>query len=258
MTPPIDPSRAQSFDAVAEDYEACRPSYPRALFDAVLAHSGLSPPGPILEIGAGTGKATRRLTERGFEVVALEPGAQLAALGRRVCPGATFIETPFEAWASAEEAFDLVVAAQSFHWIDPDRRMALAARSVSPGGHLALLWNLDPGTGELYERFTEVYAAHTPWISGMGPRNVEEFIARWRGEVVGSGAFPGGVEVFEVPWVAHIDAPDYLRLINTYSDHRTLKDEDRDRLFDALALVIDEGGGVVVKPYVAVAIVARR
>ena len=72
-----------TFDEVAELYDRHRPGYPEALFEDLVALSGLAPAGRILEIGAGTGQATRPLARRGFRVLCLEPGAALARVARR-------------------------------------------------------------------------------------------------------------------------------------------------------------------------------
>jgi len=76
----IDEASRTSFDRNAELYDAARPSYPEALVDEVVAASGIPAGGRILEIGAGTGKATVPFARRGYAVVALEPGANLATI----------------------------------------------------------------------------------------------------------------------------------------------------------------------------------
>ena len=76
--------RALSFGARAEAYERFRPGYPAELFDRVIAYAG-RPVRSALEIGAGTGKATRVLAARGVAVTATEPdGAMLAELRKHV------------------------------------------------------------------------------------------------------------------------------------------------------------------------------
>src|SRR5882672_11678836 len=106
----IDEARRTSFDARAELYDAIRPSYPDALADDVIAAAGRR----ILEIGAGTGQATVVFARRGASIVAIEPGASLAAVLRKNVVGrdVTVEETTFEAWPIARP-FDTVIAAQS-------------------------------------------------------------------------------------------------------------------------------------------------
>jgi len=74
--------RGLSFGSVANQYERYRLDYPDELVDAVLQYAG----GPLrsaLEVGAGTGKATRLFASRGIEVTALEPDAEMAPVLER-------------------------------------------------------------------------------------------------------------------------------------------------------------------------------
>src|SRR3954463_1654193 len=134
----IDETRRQSFDARATLYDAARPSYPEALARELLATAGRR----VLEIGAGPGKATAVFARQGASIVALEPGLRLADVLRRNVAGydVTIENTTFEAWPIARP-FDLVIAAQSIHWVDPSVRYPKAAEVLAPGGVLAVIRN---------------------------------------------------------------------------------------------------------------------
>src|SRR5262245_34603767 len=124
----VDQRRRTSFDAMAERYDAARPSYPEALFRDVLARTGAR---SVLEIGAGTGQATLPLARSGCEVLSLEPGPRLAAILRAKAaafPGVRVVESRFEAWLENPTPHDVVLAAQSLHWVDPALRYAGPAR----------------------------------------------------------------------------------------------------------------------------------
>ena len=75
------------FEQMALEYAEARPPYPVAVFDCLEAAGVIGHGLRILEIGAGAGLATKELSRRGSEVVALEPGAQLVALLRDAVPG---------------------------------------------------------------------------------------------------------------------------------------------------------------------------
>ena len=81
-----------TFDEVAELYDRHRPGYPEALFEDLVALSGIAPAGRILEIGAGTGQATLPLARRGLRVLCLEPGAALARVARGKLAGFPRVE----------------------------------------------------------------------------------------------------------------------------------------------------------------------
>lgn len=126
------------FGSAAEGYERYRPGYPHDLIDAVLGYS-TSPPQTALEVGAGTGKATRLFAARGVKVVALEPDPEMLGVLRRstrYLPVDAVLATLEE--YQTERAFDLVFAAAAWHWTDPETRWARAVRLLMPGGVLAL------------------------------------------------------------------------------------------------------------------------
>ncbi|MEU9989981.1 class I SAM-dependent methyltransferase [Streptomyces sp. NPDC048045] len=145
---PPDPSepahalRAHSFNAAAAQYAANRPSYPPALFDTVEALAGRSLSGArVVDVGAGTGIATALLHERGADVLAVEPGAGMAAEFRRGLPHIPIVQGNGNALPVADARADFLTYAQAWHWTDTARSVPEALRVLRPGGALALWWN---------------------------------------------------------------------------------------------------------------------
>ena len=92
--------RRFTFDAVADLYDQTRPDYPHTLFDDVVRRCGLRSGDAVLELGCGTGQATRHFAERGFKVVALDPGPDLIRVARRNLAqfaDVRYVESSFEA-----------------------------------------------------------------------------------------------------------------------------------------------------------------
>jgi SAM-dependent methyltransferase len=245
----LDESRRTSFDRHPELYDAARPSYPEALVDDVLARTGAR---RIVELGAGTGKATVRFARRGCAITAIEPGAGMAAVLRGNVAGldVTVVESRFEDWRGPEH--DLVLAAQAFHWIDPAVRFA---RTAAAAPWLALVTNekapLDPPL------YAELGAAYARWKPGGGIDDLAAARAGWIAEIDASGLY-GPVHAGEFPWRARYTRSEYLDLLATYSDHAVLPDDRRAPLFEAIGAAIDRHGGSIDLPYVAMAFVARR
>src|SRR4030095_17089080 len=105
---------AAVFNEVPPLYDEVRPGYPAAIVDAILAFAALHADRRILEIGCGTGQITLPFAERGYGIVALEPGDALAALAARKCrpyPAVRVGATAFERWPLEAAAFALVLAA---------------------------------------------------------------------------------------------------------------------------------------------------
>ncbi|MEV6758509.1 class I SAM-dependent methyltransferase [Streptomyces sp. NPDC051214] len=128
--------RALSFGSMAEAYERFRPGYPLELFDAVLAYAD----GPVrtaLEIGAGTGKATRLFAQRGVAVTASDPDAEmLAELRKHVPAHVRTVRAAFEDLRPGG-TYGLVYAAAALHWTHPEGRWSRVAAFLEPGGVFA-------------------------------------------------------------------------------------------------------------------------
>jgi len=149
----------EAFGANPANYDAARPGYPDWVFDTLRDVCGLGPGGRVFEIGAGTGKATRRLLALGAErLVAIEPDPRLAAFLRRACvaPALTVRNMPFETVDLPEAAFDLGFAATSFHWLDEDAALAKIRRLLRPDGWWAAVWHVfgDPERRDLFHEAT--------------------------------------------------------------------------------------------------------
>lgn len=128
---------AASFDRAADVYDAARPSYPA---DAVSwLTEGME--GPVLDLGAGTGKLTAALVDRGFDVTAVDPSPEMLRVLRERLPGVDAYEATAERIPLPDAAFGLVVSAQAWHWVDPARAVPEVARVLRPGGRLGLSWN---------------------------------------------------------------------------------------------------------------------
>ena len=132
-------SRALSFGSVARAYEQFRPGYPDELVDLVTAYAG-RPITSALEIGAGTGKATRLFAAHGVAVTATEPDpGMLAELRRHVPETVRTVQSSFEQLdeLEADATFDLVFAAASLHWTEPEARWSRVAAKLHTDGVFA-------------------------------------------------------------------------------------------------------------------------
>jgi SAM-dependent methyltransferase len=96
----------------------------------------------VLDLGAGTGKLTRQLRERGLDVVAVEPSLRMRQQLTQAVPEARLLAGSAEQIPLADRSVDAVLAAQSWHWVDPRRAVPEVARVLAPAGWLGLLWNL--------------------------------------------------------------------------------------------------------------------
>ena len=123
-------------------YDSTRPIAPDSVFDDITLLAELHAGSAVVEIGPGTGQATRPLAERGLRVLALEIDPRLAARASQNLAGLLHVSvsaTSFEAWRPDDISFDAVVACNSFHWVDPDVRFVKAAAVLKPHGYLVVV-----------------------------------------------------------------------------------------------------------------------
>jgi ubiquinone/menaquinone biosynthesis C-methylase UbiE len=283
---PLDEERLRrrvTFNEIASLYDGARPDYPEALFDDVITLSGVPAGGTMLEIGSGTGKATLPLARRGFSILGIELGEQMAALARmklekyqeaRIEVGA------FEEWPLPEAAFDLAVSASAWHWIDPEIGYAKVARSLKPVGSLAVMWSSQgradsrsnrsengsttSGTDDESIQFTqalqEVYRQVAPEMAGKGEERrypgARQFV---RSEALEASGYFKAPEVRNYTWETTYDTASYLRLLDSYSTHRILDPATHERLFAAIGELMETRfGGAVRRRWRAELYVARR
>lgn len=145
----IDIGRARSFDAWAGEYDRFRPGYPDELFEAIESRLGLSPHPLVVDLGAGTGRASLAMAGQGWRVTAVEPGKPMLELLRERASDEGLLVSTIQASAESTgmdpASVDVVTAAQAFHWFDKEPAMAEIARILRPGGGLALFWNVRDG-----------------------------------------------------------------------------------------------------------------
>jgi SAM-dependent methyltransferase len=250
------------FDEDAEAYDRTRPVAPESVFDDLVALAGLRPGAAIVEIGAGTGQATRALAERGLRITAVELGANLAARARENLARFTGVEVvtaSFEAWDPGPAHFRAVVACNSFHWIDGDRRFSKSAAVLEPDGHLVVLdtplvvpdgadrfwWDVQDDYVAAGEEGLDPATQHPDRVTDLGPA------------VRASGLFEEPVthrHLFSVSFTAE----DYATNVSTRSGTKDLAPPARAELIERIFRRIVGAGGTVTVHLLAVLTVARR
>lgn len=245
-------TRRHAFDAVAERYDRFRPRYPSEAFDEIAGFAGLATGSRVLEIGPGPGLATLEFARRGYDIVGVELGPNLAATARRNLAGYTHVEivnADFETWPIPEERFHAVVAASAFHWIDPAIRLEKCAAALVTGGALALL-GVDHIAGGSEPFFVDVQGCYELWDPGA-----EEALQL----PAAADVEPGFDDLRDSAWFNQVElrryerdieysTADYLDLLMTYSGHLALEETASAGLLDCIGSLIDgRYGGRIVK-----------
>jgi trans-aconitate methyltransferase len=246
-------ARARSFGAVADAYDRIRPGYPAAMFDDLLAYAG--PVGRVLEVGAGTGHATAELVARGLAVHAVEHDAAMASVLASRLPTVEVTVGGFET-EPTDGPYDLLVAAQAWHWIDPHQRWIRAAECLRSGAALALFWNHDVPCGEPQRLLLQ--AAHDRWTPGIRIDDavpVGDAVAQWPATHLAKLAEFTDVAARRYNWERSLSGHDYVELLSTMSAYNVRPAEARESLF---AEVLEIVGDEVVLSMETVLYLARR
>jgi SAM-dependent methyltransferase len=214
------------------------------LFADLVTITGMDERSSVLEVGCGTGQATRSLAALGCPVTAIEPGADMAALARQRL--ATFrnitVETStFEQWDDRGRRFDVLLAASAWHWVDPSIGWRRAHDVLRPGGWLALLGNVvvrRPGEPEVYAETADLHERFSPGNPGWGHPPLEDEVHStddgWGLVEDPAGLFSPAI-VRWYPTVQWFDATGFADLLRSTSLYRGLDRDVREPLLDAIA-----------------------
>ena len=197
------------FTGKATAYDKARPGYAPAALDFIVglvAPPGLRPPPSqakgalktvIADIGAGTGKFSAMLAARGYDVIAVEPNADMRSK-LPVQPNLRVIDGAAEATGLPDQSVDAVTCAQAFHWFDAEKFKAECVRILKPGGRIFVVYNNPVG----HEKHDELI-----WVSpctGSGWYEREERLRDFFAGCMRRETFPNPVSHDAQGWLAYM------------------------------------------------------
>jgi SAM-dependent methyltransferase len=235
-------ARAASFGSAAGAYERGRPPYPPEAIDWLLPAGEVR----VLDLGAGTGKLTRQLAERGLDVTAVEPSEGMLEQLRRAVPGARALAGTAERIPLPGGCVDAVLVAQAWHWVDPAQAVPEVARVLRPGGRLGLVWN--------------VRDERADWVAGLSALLRQSDGAHAISSTVSAAPMVGPpfgrLERHDVEWVHHVSPDELIDMVVSRSYVITMPAVGREELLNELRHLIRThpalaGAGEIAMPYVA-------
>ena len=255
---------ATSFGADAQRYDRARPGYPRAMVDRILAAS--PSPGPragastrVLDVGCGTGIVARLFQAAGARVRGVEPDERMAAQARTA--GLEVEVARIEDWDPAGQTFDVVVAGQAWHWVDPVAGANTAGRALGPGGRLAVFWNSfrpPPGLGEAMTAAIQRVVPDAPLGGGLpGPDGYARLADRAIGGIREVKTFEK-METWFFDWERPYTRDEWLDAVPTFGGSNRMPAETLNAVLAGVGAAIDDVGGRFVMGYTTVVATAVK
>lgn len=242
-----------TFNEDVINYDRWRPHYNAELFADIAAYAGLEWGMKAVEIGCGTGQATKPILDRGCQVTAVEFGEQLAAFTREKFKQYRHLQVlhcEFEQFAEEEATVDLVYSATAFHWIKAEIGYPKVFRMLKPGAALALFWNrpfVNRSDDPLHQEIQDIYKRYSAagsWNYTAPMIEHDSKLYQARKEIILAYGF-NQLEHKLYKQVRTFDAPGYIALLHTYSDHRALPPEIRQAFMQEIQQAIVDYGNVL-------------
>jgi SAM-dependent methyltransferase len=250
-----------SFDTEADLYHAVRPNYPGELFDDLVVAADLPPQAKIVEIGPGTGQATKSFAERGYEIIGVEIGKSLAEIARRELhqfPNVEIITGAFEDVELPAQSFDLVFSAISFHWIKPGWQYRKPHQLLKAKGYLAIVHthHVSDGNGDLFFHASQsIYQKYFPNSNNLkSALPAEQEIKPYK---LDDGLFKLS-HFHTFPWNITYTAEEYRQLVNTYSPTLQLPPERRNSFLDDIQYLIETNFDNRLQKYFVISLTVAR
>jgi SAM-dependent methyltransferase len=250
--------RSQLFGHVAELYDRARPRYPDAVIARIVEASGTEHP-RVLDVGCGTGIATVQLLAAGAEVVGLEPDEQMLAVARARSGSAVSYQVGrFADVSAAAGEFDVITAAQAWHWVDPESALPTAHRILAPAGVLVPFWNVrveqrDAVSLALADVYREVMGdLADAFMAPQGSRRLDSE------QALRDSVLFGDPVIERFPWRRTCSTAQYLDLMATHSVYQLLSTGRQERLLAEAAEVLDAASGTFTFGYETILLLSRR
>lgn len=249
---------AESFGIDAQRYDQARPRYPDALVAQIIAGSpGLE----VLDVGCGTGIAARQFQAAGCTVLGVEPDARMAEFARAT--GVPVEVGTFEAWDPAGGMFDSVIAAQSWHWVDPVAGAVKAAEVLRPQGRLAIFGHVFEPPAAVAEPFADAFhrvVPDSPLRNQPAHRPLQIYQAAYAkiADTIQQTERFDKPEQWRFDWSQSYTRDQWLDLLPTTGGLTQLQPDQLTEILDAVGAAIDIMGGRFTMEYTTLAATASR
>ncbi|MFU8786595.1 MAG: class I SAM-dependent methyltransferase [Candidatus Izemoplasmataceae bacterium] len=250
---------AHLFNQDAKAYHEARPSYPDEVIEWVVTVTEVKKEDTIIEVGAGTGKATKKFLERGLRIHAIELGSEMAKHLLLFCKGNISVDvTTFEDWSS-DDLFQsaMVLSATAFHWVDPAIRYKKAHLCLKDDGHLVLLWNMALPTSikEEKEAFEYLFSFHNK--KSNGEYSVEEVFLDRYNEILASNLFEI-VDTIQYEWSVKNTQESLIKGFLSQSSYLSLSKTDQLNVKNKITSLYHQIEEPILTPFLTMGFIAKK
>lgn len=249
------------FDQAASYYDKFRPSYPQKIIDTLIRKTGMNLNSKILEIGAGSGKATELFAPQGYNFLCIDPGEQLVEVGRKKFANFNNIKfeaARFEEYPAEAAAFDVIFSAQAFHWIPQPIGFQKCAEALKDGGYLALLWNMYiTFDNEIDNELIEISDKYGGIADFLSKSDCQKRIASITSQIKNSNLFllP---EVHQLLWKQTYSTDEYFGFMLTGNSFVQKTKEEKEKAYEEILNLSHKNNGVIERPYLCVLYLAQK
>ena len=256
--------RAHWYSPAAQAYDKSRPHYPAELILHIAHLAQLGQHSKILEVGCGPGTATTAFAEFGCSIVCVEPNPDFCELARKNCKQFQKVvinQSSFEEWPLAASAFDIVVSASAFHWIQPEVGYPKVDRALRDDGYFVLLWNKEPQpNSDVCQLFIEIYSQlGLPSLGRFETEITQQQALKALAQPAIDSQLFKEVSSKQVKLDVKYTVEDYLLLLSSFSPYLNLEESRRNSLFTKLRRKInDDLMGIIDLSYISAANIFQK
>lgn len=251
---------SEMFNQAAEYYDKYRPGYPQEIIDSLISVTGITEDSNLLEIGCGSGKATEQLTGNGFNILGIDPGEDLVRIGNKRFKNKNvkFVKGRFEEYDFGQKNFDVIYAAQSFHWVPQPVGYHKCADVLKENGYLALFWNMyvlndNYADKELLE-ISKRYGGIADFVTET---ECESRIDSIVSQIVDSNLFEKPTVIRKL-WKQKYTADEFYGFALTGNRFMQNSDEDKQKAYNDIVALAEKNGGIIERPYLCVLYIAKK
>lgn len=251
---------SEMFNQAADYYDKYRPDYPQEIIDSLISVTEITESSDLLEIGCGSGKATEQLIGNGFNILGIDPGEDLVRIGneRFKNENVSFVKGRFEEYNFCQKKFDVVYAAQSFHWVPQPIGYQKCADILKDNGYIALFWNMyilsDNDTDKELLEISTRYGGVADFVTET---ECENRIGTVVSQIVDSTLFekPTVTRKF---WKQKYTADEFYGFALTGNRFMQNSAEDKKKAYNDIVALAEKNGGIIERPYLCVLYIAEK